>query len=171
MILYTNHLPKIGTTDKGTWDRIIAVPFRANFRGMKGEIKNYADYLYKKCGGAVLSWIVEGAKRFIANDYNIILPDCVKGAIDQYKANNDWLDNFLSECCEIDHSYTQKSGELYSCYRDYCDRTGDYRRSLVDFKQVLTAAGYETHKTKTGAIVHGLRIASEFNEEEPLLSD
>ena len=164
VILYTNHLPKIGTTDKGTWDRIVAVPFNANFRGMKGEIKNYADYLYEHCGGAVLSWIIEGAKRFIANDYNITMPSCVKRAIEQYKANNDWLDNFLSECCEIDRTYTQKSGELYACYRNYCDKTGDYKRSLADFKQALTAAGFETHKTKTGAIIYGLRVAPDFQE-------
>lgn len=110
VILYTNHLPKIGTTDKGTWDRIIAVPFLANFRGIKGEIKNYADYLFEKCGGAVLSWIIEGAKRFIANGYNIDLPQCVKGAIERYRANNDWLENFLAECCEVQSYYKQRSG-------------------------------------------------------------
>ena len=140
--------------------------FNASFRGMKGEVKNYAEYLYDQCGGAVLSWIIEGAKRFIANDYNISLPGCVKDAIDQYKANNNWLENFLSECCEIDRAYTQKSGELYTCYKTYCDSTGDYRRSLADFKQALTMAGYETKKTKTGAIVLGLRIASEFDDLE-----
>lgn len=161
VILYTNHLPKIGTTDKGTWDRIIAVPFKANFRGMKGEIKNYADYLYSQCGGAVLTWIIEGAKRFIANDYNIEMPDCVKRAIETYKANNDWLENFLAECCEIGAAYTQKSGELYQRYKTYCDSTGDYRRSLADFKQALTVAGYDTRKTKTGAIVYGLRLSAE----------
>ena len=173
VILYTNHLPKIGTTDKGTWDRIIAVPFRANFRGQKGEIKNFADYLYDHCGGAVLNWIIEGAKRFIANDYNISPPDCVTNAIEQYKANNDWLDGFLSECCEINRTYKQKSGELYSCYRDYCDRTGDYKRSLTDFKHAMAMAGYETKKTKNGAVVYGLRVVSEFDveDEKPPFAD
>ena len=168
VILYTNHLPKIGTNDKGTWDRIIAVPFMANFRGMKGEIKNYADYLFDRCGGAVLTWIIEGARRFIANDYNIELPECVKRAIAQYRANNDWFENFLAECCEINSTFTQKSGELYTRYKNYCDSTGDYRRSLADFKQALTMAGYETRKTKTGAIVYGLRVMSDFTEiDEP----
>ena len=164
VILYTNHLPKIGTNDKGTWDRIVAVPFKANFRGMKGEIKNYADYLFDHCGGAVLMWIIQGAQRFIANDYNIEMPDCVKRAIEQYRANNDWLENFLAECCEIDPRYTQKSGELYTRYKAYCDATGDYRRSLADFKQGLAMAGYDTRKTMTGAIVYGLRVVSEFVE-------
>ena len=176
VILYTNHLPKIGTTDKGTWDRIVAVPFNASFRGMKGEIKNYAEYLYEKCGGAVLSWIIEGAKRFIENGYDLVMPDCVKSAIDQYKVNNNWLDNFLDECCDIDPSYTQKSGELYECYRKYCERTAEYRRSLADFKQALSEAGYETQKTRTGAVVYGLRVSLEFSkidddDDKPPFSD
>ena len=171
VILYTNHLPKIGTTDKGTWDRIIAVPFLANFRGIKGEIKNYADYLFEKCGGAVLSWIIEGAKRFIANGYNIDLPQCVKGAIERYRANNDWLENFLAECCEVQPYYKQRSGELYDRYRMYSDHTGDYRRSLADFKQALNMAGHETHKTKYGAFVHGLKVKPDTSEFEPLPPD
>lgn len=168
VVLYTNHLPKIGSIDKGTWDRIVVVPFMANFRGMKGEIMNYANDLFDRCGGAVLSWIIEGARRFIANEYNIDLPECVKRAIDQYRENNDWLEIFLAECCEMDRSFTQKSGELYTRYKYYCDSTGDYRRSLADFKAALTMAGYETRKTKTGAIVYGLRVKSVYAEyDEP----
>lgn len=168
VVLYTNHLPKVGTTDKGTWDRLVTIPFNANFRGMKGEIFNYADYLFDHAGGAVLSWIVTGARRFIANGYQIEMPACVKGAIDKYRSNNDWLDNFLDEECEINRSYTQKSGELYARYKAYCDGTGDYRRSLADFKAALTTAGFETRKTCVGAYVYGLRVKSEFTvADEP----
>lgn len=165
VILYTNHLPKIGTSDKGTWDRIVAVPFLANFRGMRGEIKNYAEYLYEKCGGAVLTWIVEGAQRFISNEYNIVFPECVKRSIDQYRASNDWLQNFLDECCEIG-SYHVRSGELYAQYRRYCDTTGEYRRAQRDFKQALSAAGFEGQHTRNGSIIFGLRVISDFDDRE-----
>lgn len=168
VVLYTNHLPKVGTTDKGTWDRLVTIPFHANFRGMKGEIFNYAEYLFDHAGGAVMAWIIEGAQRFISNNYQIAMPECVKAAIGKYRANNNWLDNFLDEVCEIDGSYSQKSGELYQRYKNYCDSTGDYRRSLADFKASLTAAGYETRKTKVGAFVYGLRVKSDFTEvDEP----
>lgn len=162
VVLYTNHLPKVGTTDKGTWDRLVTIPFKANFRGMKGEIFNYTDYLFDHAGGAVLAWIVNGARLFIANGYQIEMPACVEGAIDKYRSNNDWLDNFLDEECEIDSRYTQKSGELYARYKAYCDGMGDYRRSLADFKAALMAAGFETRKTCVGAYVYGLRVKSDF---------
>lgn len=164
IVLYTNHLPKVGTTDKGTWDRLLVVPFNASFRGEKGEIKNYADHLFKNCGEYMLTWIIEGAKRFIANHYFINQPECVRAAIAEYRATNDWLNNFLSECCELDRSYSQKSGELYQEYRNYCDRNGDYKRGAADFKTAIEGAGYTYKKTKVGAFVFGLRIVSEFPE-------
>ena len=160
-ILYTNHLPKIGSTDAGTWRRLIVVPFNAVFEG-KNDRKNYADYLFRHAGGAVLSWIAEGAKKFIAAKGHIEQPECVKQAIKEYREANDWLNNFLTEGCEVDPTYKEKSGELYNHYRLYCDRNGEYIRTAQDFKTAAEGAGYIYHRVSAGVFVHGLRINDEF---------
>lgn len=41
-VLYTNHLPKVGANDPGTWRRLLVIPFNAVIEG-KGDVKNYAD--------------------------------------------------------------------------------------------------------------------------------
>lgn len=161
LVLYTNHLPKVGALDAGTWRRLIVIPFNAVIDG-SSDIKNYADYLYKKCGGAILSWIIEGAKRVIVNDYKIVKPQVVENAIRQYKENNDWLSQFLDECCEIDKSYTAKSGEFYNTYRSYCVQMGEYTRSTTDFYTAIEQAGFRKCKTKAGIFVLGLRLKSDF---------
>lgn len=161
LVLYTNHLPRVGAIDNGTWRRLIVIPFGAKIKG-KSDIKNYADYLFDNAGGAILKWILEGAKAIIADDYKFVLPQKVKDAIDSYKENNDWLGSFLSECCELDKTYSEKSGQLYSEYRAYCLRTGEYTRSTTDFYSALELDGYEKRKTKQGIMVHGLRLKSEF---------
>ena len=166
IILYTNFLPKIRTNDNGTWDRIIAVPFNARFRGTKGEIKNYAEYLLNHCGGSVLTWIIEGAKRYIENGYNLQTPACVKEAVAKYRKDNDWLDAYLDARCVVGPTYRQKSQELYQDYRLYCDTVGDRKRSLADFKQGLAQAGFETHKTNKGAIIYGLKLTEEHISEK-----
>ena len=121
LVLYTNHLPRVGAIDQGTWRRLIVIPFNAKIEG-KADIKNYADFLFKMAGGAVLQWIIEGAKRVIASDYKIAQPRVVQDAIQKYKENNDWLSHFLEDCCEIDPSYEAKSGEVYNTYRSYCNQ-------------------------------------------------
>lgn len=162
-ILYTNHLPKVGTTDKGTWDRLVVIPFNANIRGGSDDIKNYAEYLVEHAGGAILSWMIEGARKLIVAGYRIEQPECVKRAIAEYRADNDWLNNFLAEHCESGRAYRAKSGDLYAEYRSYCLSTGDYTRSAADFKTALTSAGYESKRTKDGVYVYGLRIIPLFS--------
>ena len=73
LVLYTNHLPKVGAIDAGTWRRLIVVPFNARITG-SGDIKNYAEYLYENAGPAILAWMIEGAKRVIDMEFHITLP-------------------------------------------------------------------------------------------------
>lgn len=161
LVLYTNHLPRVGAIDQGTWRRLIVIPFNAKIEG-KADIKNYADFLFKMAGGAVLQWIIEGAKRVIASDYKIVQPRVVQDAIQKYKENNDWLSHFLEDCCEIDPSYEAKSGEVYNTYRSYCNQMGEYARSTTDFYTAIEAADFTRHKTKKGMLIRGFRLKSEF---------
>ena len=161
LVLYTNHLPKVGANDDGIWRRLIVIPFNAKITG-SSDRKNYADFLYEKAGGAVLSWIIDGAEKAIKNKYKLKTPKVVEAAINKYRENNDWLSAFAEECCEVDITYTQKSGEFYQEYRSYCARTGEYTRSTTDFYAALENAGFERKKTKAGIIVRGIRLKSDF---------
>ena len=145
LVLYTNHLPRVGAIDQGTWRRLIVIPFNAKIEG-KADIKNYSDFLFKTAGGAVLSWIIEGAKRVIASDYKIVQPKVVQDAIQKYKENNDWLAHFLDDCCEVGDDFEAKSGEFYNAYRSYCLQMGEYTRSTTDFYSALCQMS-DPHRT------------------------
>ena len=161
LVLYTNHLPRVGANDDGTWRRLIVIPFNAKIRG-KSDIKNYADYLVRNAGGAILRWIIEGAQKAIKNKFTLTIPQVVQEAIAQYRINNDWLSIFLEDCCEIDRTYTQKSGEFYQEYRAYCLRNGEYARSTTDFYTGLEKVGFTRKKTRAGMVISGLRLKSDF---------
>jgi len=158
IVLYTNHLPSVGANDDGIWSRLIVIPFNAKFRGTDGEHLNYAEYLYEKAGGAVLSWIVEGAQAFIKNRFKIEMPSCVKDAIKEYRTDNDWLAAFIEERCETGPLYKQPSGELYGQYSSFCDYNGEYKRKSSDFKRAMESKGHNYQKTNKGVIVYGIRI-------------
>ena len=157
LVLYTNHLPKVGANDDGIWRRLIVIPFNAKIVG-DSDIKNYADYLYEKAGGYILKWVIEGAQKAIDAEFKTKLPKCVQDAINAYREENDWLGHFISECCEVDESFTEKSGELYQKYREYAIQNGDFTRPNGDFNAALENAGFSKRKTKKGAFFYGLKL-------------
>ena len=163
LVLYTNHLPKVGAIDKGTWRRLIVIPFQAKIEG-SNDVKNFADYLFENAGGAILSWVIAGAKKVIEDNYHIEPPQKVQDAIRKYKENNDWMSHFLMECCEVDESYTAKSGEVYNSYRSYCTQVGDFIRSTADFYTALESNGFDRKKTRDCNLIIGLRLKSDFLE-------
>ena len=165
LVLYTNHLPKVGAIDKGTWRRLIVIPFDAKIEG-SADIKNYADYLFDKAGGAILTWVIEGAKKVIADNYKIDPPQKVRDAIEHYKESNDWLSYFLSERCELDPAYVAKSSEVYNEYRIFCTQVGEFTRSTTDFYTALETVGFERYRDRKGRYIKGLRLKTEFMEED-----
>ena len=160
LVLYTNHLPKVGANDDGIWRRLVVIPFNAKITG-SSDIKNYADYLYENAGEYVLKWIIEGAGKAMKLDFKIPLPKVVEDAIARYREDNDWLGQFMDDCCELDESFTAKSGELYQAYRSYCIASGEYTRSTTDFYSSLESAGFHKKKTNKGMMIYGLQLREE----------
>ena len=157
VVLYTNHLPKVGASDEGTWRRLIVIPFHAKIEG-SSDIKNYSDYLYEHAAPAIMSWIIEGAKRVIAHDHKPVKPKVVLDAIAAYRGMNDWMGIFLDECCDAGDGFECKSGELYEEFRAYCLRTGEYARTNADFVLELEKRGFDRKKKKSGMWVQGLQL-------------
>ena len=159
LVLYTNHLPKVGAKDTGIWRRLIVIPFKAKIEG-NSDIKNYTEYLCENAGEAIMKWMIEGAQQAIDLGFKSPFPKCVSDAIAAYKAENDWLGHFIEECCEVGSDLTAKSGKLYSTYRAYSAANGEYVRSTTDFYSALEADGFIRLRTRTGNMIKGLQIVS-----------
>lgn len=123
-VLCTNHMPTIKANDNGTWDRLIVVPFEARFRNEKTEIKNYGAYLVEHCGGAILSWIIEGSKKYIQNEYKLVVPEELQAEIDSYKDETDWTKDYFEYRLIFGPSYSATGSELYNDYESYCAAQG-----------------------------------------------
>ena len=100
--------------------------------------------------------------KVVAADFKVDRPQCVLDAIGAYREGNDWLGSFINDCCEVDKSYMAQSGDLYKAYRDYCTANSEYTRSTSDFYGALEQAGFKRKKTKTGNMIMGLSLATDF---------
>ncbi len=158
LVLYTNHLPKVGAMDSGIWRRLIVIPFNAKITGSSDQ-KNYADHLAENASPYIMAWIIEGAEKAINNNFRIALPKCVEGAIAKYRQENDWLSHFIEDCCEVGDGMEEKSGEFYRAYRSYCARVGDFVRSTTEFYNAVVQRGFRREKRRDGRFVLGLCLA------------
>lgn len=163
LILYTNHLPRVGAMDAGIWRRLIVIPFEAKIDGTS-DIKNYADHLYRKAGGAILAWIMEGARLIHAEDYHLTAPARVVAASAAYREENNWFAQFLDAHCDIDEGLSERAGELYQAYRAWAMSTSGWARPMVDFNATVEHHGFIRKKMKSGIRVFGLQLKSDFDQ-------
>lgn len=162
LVLYTNHLPRVGAMDTGIWRRLIVIPFEQTITPSV-DIKNYADHLYEKAGGAVLAWIMEGARAIHAENYHLTPPQQVVAASEAYRAANDWFAHFLEDCCQVGQGLSEQSKDLYDAYRSWAIGRGEYVRSTSDFYAAVDKGGYTRRRTARARFVDGLALISEFD--------
>ena len=154
LVLYTNHLPRVGSTDEGTWRRLTVAPFNAR---ITGGTPNYAAKLVDEAGPAIMSWALQGAMLFAQNGYALQIPDIVAELTEEYREREDWLSNFLAECCTLEPDARAPAGELYKMYREWAESSGDYVRRDVEFSSAMERRGFQKIKPKNRKTWVGLK--------------
>lgn len=163
LVLYTNNLPRVTGTDIGIWRRLKVIPFNAYIQPSK-DVKNYAAELFDHAAPAVLSWIIEGSKKAIEKDFKFDLPECVKEATTAYRDQNDWINHFLEECCEIGSNYKERSQKLIDAFKRFKDQTGEGPDYTPTFTKELEKK-FRKKKTSKGHVFQGLKLKE--LEEDP----
>ena len=160
IVLFTNHLPRVGSTDSGTWRRLIVIPFNATIPVQNG-VANYGEVLAREAGPAILAWAIEGAVNFARNQYKLDIPDAVAEATEEYREREDWLSNFLNERCEKGPNLRVGAAELYSAYKLWAEQSGEYVRRLNDFNTAMESAGYHQIRPKNKRTWEGIQLDSQ----------
>lgn len=157
LVLFTNFMPRVGSTDNGTWRRLTVIPFNATITPSH-DIPNYADKLVDEAGGAILQWAIDGAVSFCRNGFRLDIPDVVADATEKYRDRENWLENFMQERCIKGPEARCGARDLYLEYRDWAVEAGEYVRRENDFAAALEAAGYQKIAPKNKRTWLGLRL-------------
>ena len=162
-VLYTNNLPAIMSDDGGTKRRLQVIPCNAYFP-KESAIENYADYLAENAGGYIIKWCIEGAKKFIANNYKIKPPKAVLDATADYIAEYDRLLEFINECCYVGEGAKILAGDLYTRYGNWCmEQRTTFRASITtlnrrDFKSRMEEKGFILKRVTKGIEWQGIGL-------------
>jgi P4 family phage/plasmid primase-like protien len=148
LVMATNHLPRVTSTDEGTWRRIRVIPFEAVIPKDR-IITDFQTRLTLNEGAGILTWLIEGATLFWENECALPAPpERMVAASEEYRAEEDTIMRFLSESCEridkSDKSLVVLHKDLYRAYETWCRLNGEMPKRLHGFTRTMHSAGFES---------------------------
>jgi putative DNA primase/helicase len=121
--LLGNHRPEVGTGGFAFWRRMRLIPFERVVPDHR-KIDNLADILVTEEGPGILSWLVDGARRYLAGDRDLTGPERVRIATSAYAETEDHTGRFYEECCTLGPDLRAEQTALYAVYRAWCHNEG-----------------------------------------------
>lgn len=158
--MYGNHQPVIRGTDPGIWRRVLLIPFTVSIPEAEQD-KTLSEKLLKELPG-ILAWAVNGCLAWQREGLQIPLE--VITATADYKASQDILALFFSECCVLNSLASVKARDLYNAFKAWALETNVDLVSEVIFSKRMTEKGF-TKSANTGSGKAYLGIGLMQNEQ------
>lgn len=152
-ILATNHKPVIRGVDDGIWRRMQLVPFTQQF--MKDDPRCdplLKDKLKLEAPG-ILAWLVRQGVEWYAGGRKYDVPEEVKVATSEYRSEQDYYEEFLTECCTFEGEFTVTDITIRKKYTEWATVN---RKPALD-KDRLNIALRKRGITKGGSGDHTYR--------------
>lgn len=130
------------------------VPFRAVFEQAPGV--GMRERLKAEAGGAILAWIVEGARLW--HETGTAPPAAVRDMTAEYLSDQDLIGQWLTERCTRAAGASERSGDLHRNYTAWCEAQGARPKSNVGLSAHLLSAGFAKKATMVGKVFYGLRL-------------
>ena len=132
LVLCTNHKPRVKGTDHAIWRRLVLIPFAQKYwnpdKGETGpdELRQDKTLPLKLTTEAegILAWMVRGCLDWQCNGLQI--PDSVRAATEEYRAENDTLGRFVETCCIRSNAVSVKFASLFDALAKWCGESGDF---------------------------------------------
>jgi putative DNA primase/helicase len=146
IFLATNNKPTIVGQDYGIWRRVKLIPFNVTIPESEKDPELY-DKLLEELSG-ILNWAIQGCLDWQSQGLNP--PQEVLQATQQYKNEQDVLNQFLEEECILASSVSCTAKELYACYCKWNEENGEKPDSQKRFGAALIKKdGIDRYKSGT----------------------
>jgi P4 family phage/plasmid primase-like protien len=131
LLVNSNHRPQVLENDRGTWRRLIAVPWPWTFKFTGEELEDDTEFVADpavkaslsrdiEVQKAALAWIVEGARQFTeAGDTCGPLPAVVLEETQSWRRESDTFGTFFEQELTAERGYAVSSKELLEVYNNW----------------------------------------------------
>lgn len=117
LVLMTNNKPRVTEGKHAIWRRLKLVPFMARIPDREQD-RQLGEKLRRESVG-ILAWMVEGCRRWHAAG-GFDEPAEIRQATEDYRAEEDPLAEFVSDCLELDDEGFLPSREARRLYQAWC---------------------------------------------------
>ncbi|MFI5877365.1 phage/plasmid primase, P4 family [Streptomyces sp. NPDC051445] len=121
--LLGNHCPEVGTGGFAFWRRMRLIPFERVVPDYC-KIDNLADLLVTEEGPGILTWLIDGARRYLAGARDLAGPERVRIATTAYAETEDHTGRFYAESCALGPGLRAEQTALYAVYKAWCHNEG-----------------------------------------------
>jgi putative DNA primase/helicase len=154
-----NDQPTLRSADFAMRRRMILVPFAVKCTNpnpkLRAELMDEAP--------SILRWMIEGALKW--QKEGLCRSTVAETATDEYFANEDILQGWMNECCEVRDGVHATSESLFKSWQAYCDIQNEYCHSTTWLVKKLVGKGFvslpDTPGFRKKRGVKGLRISKE----------
>lgn len=127
--LATNYEPRIIGTDKGIWRRIVKIPCKHSLSD--DEVDRDLIFKLREEKDEILGWLLDGCLMWQRE--GLAMPEYLKSQWKEYKKDQDIIQQWLDEYCEININYKERASVLFENFSNYCAKNKEYPMSQTLF--------------------------------------
>lgn len=138
LLFSANNIPRIKDKTGAVLDRLVIVPFNANF---SKKDKDYDPYIkYKLRSDAAMQYLIQisldGLKRVLANN-SFTICNKVQSELDEYNEQNNPIIGFFKELDIDSEVNNQPTKDVYMRYKLYCNEGSFTPLSTIEFSKYV----------------------------------
>jgi putative DNA primase/helicase len=155
--LVANERPRVSADDDAVWRRVLHLPFThvvpeaERDERVKIELRTNPEVQT-----AILAWASEGCRQW--QKIGLAVPERVRDYTAEYRAENDPLRDWLTDCCHLDPLQWTSTAALRASYTAWCETNGEKSVSQKRFGSLLTARGCESEKASGARGWRGIHV-------------
>ena len=138
-----NYRPKISGADEGIWGRIVLVPCLVFIPPERRDLKLF-DKLKVESSG-VFNRLLDGLCGWL--DHGLMLPDSVKAATAEYRADSDPLARFLDVCVVQSVKSRVQASDMHALFSAWAKANGETVWTIKGLGSALREKGIPIHKS------------------------
>lgn len=146
-VIVGNHKPAIRNIDEAMKRRLHLIPFTVTIPPEKRD-GNLTEKLLAERDG-IMAWAVQGCLAWQRE--GLKPPACVVSATEEYFEAEDALGQWIEERCLLANTHREGVSELFTDWREWAERAGEYVGSIKRFSELMTTRKFEKCRLTGGA--------------------